>query len=204
LTQSATADRPGSTQPAAGRLTVLSGPSGVGKGSVVAVLRRRHPDVWLSVSVTTRRPRPGEQDGVEYFFVKQQEFDRMVAAGELLEHDAHMGASYGTPRGPVEDRLRRGVPVLLEIDLHGARQVRAQMPEAQLVFLAPPTFDELARRLLGRGTEDPAKVRDRLDRARIELAAEDEFDVVVVNDDVEAAADRLVAWMGVHQQRGSS
>jgi len=180
---------------APGRLTVLSGPSGVGKGSVVEVLRTRHPDVWLSVSVTTRGPRPGEREGVEYFFVDQAEFDRMAAAGELLEHDAHMGASYGTPRGPVERQLATGAPVLLEIDLQGARQVRAQMPDAQLVFLAPPTFDELARRLVGRGTEDPAAVRERLDRARIELAAEDEFDVVVVNDDVEAAADRLVALL---------
>lgn len=180
-----------------GRLTVLSGPSGVGKGSVVKVLRARHPRVWLSVSVTTRAPRPGETDGVEYSFIDQAEFDRMVAAGELLEFDTHMGASYGTPRRPVERELARGNPVLLEIDLFGARQVRAQMPEAQLVFLAPPSFDELARRLVGRGTEDDAKVRDRLDRARIEMAAEDEFDVVVVNDDLEAAADRLVALMGV-------
>ena len=180
-----------------GRLTVLSGPSGVGKGSVVKVLRGRHPQVWLSVSVTTRAPRPGETEGVEYYFVDQAEFDRMVGAGELLEHDAHMGASYGTPRRPVEERLAEGTPVLLEIDLHGARQVRAQMPEAQLVFLAPPTFDELARRLTGRGTEDAATIRSRLDRARIEMAAEDEFDVVVVNDDLEAAADRLVALMGV-------
>ena len=181
------------------RLTVLSGPSGVGKGSVVAAVRRRHPHVWLSVSVTTRAPRPGERDGVEYFFVSQAEFDRRVEAGELLEHDAHMGASYGTPRAPVEERLAAGVPVLLEIDLHGARQVRAKMPDAQLVFLAPPTFEELARRLVGRGTEDPAKVRERLDRARIELAAEDEFDVVVINDDLERAADRLVALMGVNR-----
>ena len=180
-----------------GRLTVLSGPSGVGKGSVVKVLRGRHPDVWLSVSVTTRAPRPGETDGVEYSFVDQAAFDRMVAAGDLLEHDAHMGASYGTPRRPVEQQLAAGTPVLLEIDLHGARQVRAQMPEAQLVFLAPPSFDELARRLTGRGTEDAATIRSRLDRARIEMAAEDEFDVVVVNDDIEAAADRLVALMGV-------
>ena len=178
-----------------GRLTVLSGPSGVGKGSVVKVLRRRHPDVWLSVSVTTRAPRPGEREGVEYYFVDQAEFDRMAAAGELLEHDAHMGASYGTPRGPVEQQLATGSPVLLEIDLEGARQGRAQMPESQLVFLAPPTFDELARRLVGRGTEDPAAVRQRLDRARTELAAEDEFDVVVVNDDLETAADRLVALL---------
>ncbi len=181
-----------------GRLTVLSGPSGVGKGSVVQVLRQRHPGVWLSVSVTTRAPRPGEREGVEYFFRDQAEFDRMVEAGELLEHDAHMGASYGTPRGPVEEQLAKGTPVLLEIDMNGARQVRASMPDAQLVFLAPPTFDELARRLVGRGTEDPATVRMRLDRARTEMAAEDEFDVVVVNDDLEQAADRLVALMGVN------
>ena len=183
-------DRPGP-----GRLTVLSGPSGVGKGSVVKVLRTRHPDVWLSVSVTTRAPRPGERDGVEYFFVDQAEFDRRVAAGELLEHDDHLGASYGTPRGPVEEQLAAGTPVLLEIDLHGARQVRARMPTSQLVFLAPPSFDELARRLVGRGTEDDLAVRERLDRARLEMAAEDEFDVVVVNDDLETAADRLVALM---------
>jgi guanylate kinase len=180
-----------------GRLTVLSGPSGVGKGSVVKVLRARHPHVWLSVSVTTRAPRAGETDGVEYFFVDQAEFDRLVAAGELLEYDAHMGASYGTPRRPVERELARGNPVLLEIDLFGARQVKAQMPDAQLVFLAPPSFDELSRRLVGRGTEDDAKVRDRLERARIEMAAEEEFDVVVVNDDLEAAADRLVALMAI-------
>jgi guanylate kinase len=177
---------------------VLSGPSGVGKGSVVKVLRARHPDVWLSVSVTTRAPRPGEREGVEYFFVDQDHFDRMVAAGELLEHDAHMGASYGTPRRPVEEQLAAGTPVLLEIDMNGARQVRASMADAQLVFLAPPSFDELARRLVGRGTEDPATVRMRLDRARMELAAEDEFDVVVVNDDLEQAADRLVALMAVN------
>ena len=189
--------------PGSGRLTVLSGPSGVGKGSVVQVLRSRHPDVWLSVSVTTRAPRPGERHGVEYFFVDQAEFDRMVAAGELLEHDAHMGASYGTPRRPVEEQLAKGVPVLLEIDMNGARQVRASMPDAQLVFLAPPTFDELARRLVGRGTEDPAKVRMRLDRARIELAAEDEYDVVVVNDDLEAAADRLVALISTTLEQGN-
>jgi guanylate kinase len=179
------------------RLTVLSGPSGAGKGSVIAAVRRRHPDVWLSTSVTTRAPRPGETHGVEYYFVDDVEFARMVAADELLEHDAHMGASYGTPRRPVRERLAAGVPVLLEIDLNGARQVRASMPDAQLVFLAPPSFDELARRLVGRGTEDPDKVRDRLDRARIELAAEDEFDELIVNDDIESAADRLLALMQI-------
>jgi guanylate kinase len=178
-------------------LTVLSGPSGVGKGSVIAAVRRRHPQVWLSVSVTTRPPRPGETDGVEYHFVDDAEFARMVAADELLEHDAHMGASYGTPRQPVAQQLADGVPVLLEIDLNGARQVRAAMPDACLVFLAPPSFEELASRLGGRGTEDPERIRQRLDIARIELAAEDEFDHVVVNDDIESAADRLVALMAI-------
>ena len=174
---------------------MLAGPSGVGKGTVVTEIRRRHPGVWVSVSVTTRAPRPGETDGVEYHFVDDAEFARLVAAGELLEHDAHFGASYGTPRRPVAERIAAGVPVLLEIDINGARQVRAADPDALLVFLAPPSFEELARRLSGRGTEAPEKVRSRLDRARTELAAEDEFDVVVVNDDIEAAADRVVSLM---------
>jgi guanylate kinase len=176
---------------------VLSGPSGVGKGTVIAAVRRRHPDVWLSVSVTTRPPRSGEVDGVHYHFVDDAEFARLVDAGELLEYARYAGASYGTPRRPVQERLAAGVPAVLEIELQGARQVKAAMPEAQLVFLAPPSFDELARRLTGRGTEDPERVRRRLDVARIEIAAEDEFDVVVVNDDVEAAADRLVALTGL-------
>jgi guanylate kinase len=167
----------------------------VGKGSVIAVVRRLHPEIWLSVSVTTRAPRDGETDGVEYHFVDQAEFDRMVAGGELLEHDSHMSASYGTPRAPVEEQLAAGASALLEIDIEGARQVRAAMPEAHLVFLAPPSFDVLAERLTGRGTESPEKVRERLDRARIEMAAEDEFDVVLVNDDLERAAHALVALM---------
>ncbi len=181
------------------RLTVLSGPSGVGKGSVIAVVRRDYPQVWLSVSVTTRSPRPGERDGVEYHFVDDVEFARMVAAGDLLEHASYAGNSYGTPRVAVEGQLAAGTPALLEIELQGARQVRRAMPEAQLVFLAPPSFDELARRLTGRGTEDPERVRRRLDMARIEMAAEDEFDAVVVNDDLEQAAAALVALMQIRQ-----
>jgi guanylate kinase len=188
---------PSTGQQATGRLTVLSGPSGAGKGSVIAVVRRRHPHVWLSVSATTRPPRPGEVDGVHYHFVDQPEFDAMVERGELLEHASYAGNSYGTPRAPVEERLAAGVPALLEIELQGARQVRTAMPDAQLVFLAPPSFEELARRLTSRGTEDPERVRRRLDVARIEMAAEDEFDVLVVNDDIEAAADRLVALMQI-------
>lgn len=179
------------------RLTVLSGPSGVGKGSVVAVVRRRHPQVWLSVSVTTRPPRPGEVDGVHYHFLDRDGFAAMVARGDLLEHASYAGHCYGTPRAPVEQRLAAGVPALLEIELQGARQIRRAMPDALLVFLAPPSVEELARRLAGRGTEDPERVRRRLDLARIELAAEPEFDVTVVNDDLGAAADRLVASMQI-------
>lgn len=176
------------------RLVVLSGPSGVGKGTVLAEIRRRRPDdVWLSVSVTTRPPRPGETEGVEYHFASDAEFDRLVAEGELLEHAEYAGFRYGTPRAPVLAQLAAGTPALLEIDLQGARQVRERMPEAFLIFLAPPSFDELARRLTGRGTEDPERVRRRLDLARIEMAAEDEFDVVVVNDTIQAAAERVVA-----------
>jgi len=174
---------------------VLSGPSGVGKGTVVAALAKRVPQLWVSVSVTTRMPRPGEIEGVNYHFVSDAEFDRLIRAGELLEHASYGGARYGTPRRPVEERLATGRPALLEIDLQGARQVRAVLPDAFCVFLAPPSWDELVRRLTHRGTEDPAVARRRLDRARIELAAEDEFDVVVVNSSVEQACDELITLL---------
>jgi guanylate kinase len=179
----------------ASRLTVLSGPSGVGKGSVVQAVRRRHPDIWVSVSATTRSPRPGEQHGVEYYFVDRDEFVRMRDADELLESASYAGNCYGTPRAAVEDRLANGVPALLEIELQGARQVRQSMPDARLVFLAPPSWQELERRLTARATEPADVVRRRLEVARAELAAEGEFDAVVVNDEIEAAADRLVALM---------
>ncbi|WP_322755819.1 MULTISPECIES: guanylate kinase [unclassified Frankia] len=177
------------------RLTVLSGPSGVGKGTVVAEVRRRHPEVWVSVSCTTRAPRPGETDGVEYRFVDAEEFALMVKTGELLEHAMFAGHAYGTPRAPLEARLAAGVPCLLEIELQGARQVRSTMSGARFVFLAPPSWEELVRRLVDRGTEPSEVIRRRLDRARIELAAEAEFDEVVVNDDVTTAAARLVSLM---------
>lgn len=179
------------------RLTVLSGPSGVGKSTVVAHLRTVHPEVWLSVSATTRKPRPGEQHGVQYFFVDDEEFDKLVANGELLEWAEFAGNRYGTPRRAVLDRLEAGEPVLLEIDLQGARLVRKSMPEAQLVFLAPPSWDELVRRLTGRGTESPEVIERRLTAARTELAAEPEFDTTLVNTSVEEVVAELLALMGV-------
>lgn len=175
-----------------GRLVILTGPSGVGKGSVVSVLRRGHPHVWLSVSVTTRAARPGEVDGVHYHFVDDAEFDRMVAAGELLEWAGYADNRYGTPRTPVYQRLAAGESVLLEIDLAGARQMRTAAPDALFVFLAPPSWDELERRLVGRATEPAEVIARRLDRGRVEIGAADEFDVTVVNDVVERAATELV------------
>ncbi|WP_326794832.1 guanylate kinase [Streptomyces sp. NBC_01808] len=179
------------------RLTVLSGPSGVGKSTVVAHLRKVHPEVWLSVSATTRRPRPGERHGVQYFFVSDDEFDKLVANGELLEWAEFSGNRYGTPRGPVLERLDAGEPVLLEIDLQGARLVRESMPDAMLVFLAPPSWDELVRRLTGRGTEPPEVIERRLAAARTELAAEEEFDATLVNTSVEDVSAELLALMQV-------
>jgi guanylate kinase len=183
---------------AAHRLTVLAGPTAVGKGTVAAQVRHDYPQVWLSVSVTTRRPRPAEVDGVHYTFVDDAEFDRMVAADELLEWAVvHGAARYGTPRGPVDRALAEGRAALLEIDLQGARQVRRTMPDALFVFLRPPSWDELVRRLVGRGTEDSAQRERRLATARLEMAAETEFDVAIVNDDVRRATDELVSLMGL-------
>ncbi len=179
------------------RLTVLAGPTAVGKGTVAAEIRAHHPEVWISVSVTTRKPRPGEVHGRHYWFVTDEEFDRLVADGELLEWAVvHKAARYGTPRRPVEEALAGGLLALLEIDLQGARQVRATMPDALFVFLKPPTWEELVRRLVGRGTETEEERARRLATAEEELAAESEFDVTVVNTEVHAASEELVALMG--------
>jgi guanylate kinase len=183
-------------RPASARLTVLSGPSGVGKDSVIELIRARSRWVRLSVSVTTRRKRDYEIDGVHYHFVDRVRFQRMVAAGELLEWAEFAGNLYGTPRAQVEGYLAQGIPVLLKIDIQGARQVRAAMPEAQLVFLAPPSFEELARRLVGRGTEDPETIKRRLEHAHEEMDAASEFDKVIVNDSIERAANELVGLLG--------
>ncbi|HKS46775.1 MAG TPA: guanylate kinase [Amycolatopsis sp.] len=177
------------------RLTVVSGPSGVGKSSVVSALRRLKPEIFFSVSVTTRSPRLGEVDGEHYHFVDRATFDKLVEAGELLEHAEFAGNCYGTPREPVERALAEGRPAVLEIELQGARQVRAAMPDARLVMLMPPSWDELVGRLTGRGTEHEAAVRARLAEAERELAAAGEFDARVVNADVREAAERLLDLM---------
>ncbi|WP_323987703.1 guanylate kinase [Microbacterium plantarum] len=183
-------------QPRAGRsrLLVLAGPTAVGKGTVAAHIRDNHPEIMLSVSATTRGPRPGEVDGEHYYFVDDAEFDRLIAEGELLEwatvHNRHR---YGTPKAPIEAALAAGRTVLLEIDLQGARQVRAAAPDATLVFLLPPSWDELVDRLVGRGTEDAEERARRLRTARVELASQGEFDYRVVNDTVARAADEVAA-----------
>ena len=179
-----------------GRLIVLCGPAGVGKGTVLGRVREQHPKIWLSVSATTRQPRPGEVDGVNYFFMPEQEFLDKEAAGEFLETADVFGlAHYGTPVKPVVEHLERNIPVILEIDIQGARSVKQRAGELGIevmtVSIAPPSFEELERRLIGRGTETPEQQAKRLETAKIELAAESEFDKVIVNNVVDEAADEL-------------
>lgn len=179
-----------------GRLIVLCGPAGVGKGTVLGRVREQHPEIWLSVSATTRKPRPGEVDGVNYFFMTEQEFLAKEDAGEFLETADVFGlAHYGTPVKPVVEHLERNIPVILEIDIQGARSVKQRAGELGIevmtVFIAPPSFEELERRLVGRGTETPEQQAKRLETAKIELAAESEFDKVIVNNVVDEAADEL-------------
>lgn len=183
------------------KAVVLAGPTAVGKGTVVSYIKTHFPDVHISISATTRAPRPGEVDGVNYYFVDDAEFDAMITSDALLEwatvHGAH---KYGTPRGPIEAALEAGKPVLFEIDLQGARQIRFTMPEARLVFLLPPSWEELVRRLEGRGTESADEQQRRLDTAVGELAAKDEFDVRVINREVNEAAEQVVDLMGIHKE----
>ncbi len=188
--------------PSAGtRLVVLAGPTAVGKGTVAAYVRGHFPQVWLSVSMTTRQARPGEVDGVHYHFVDEAEFDRLAEAGDFLEYAVvHGRAKYGTPRAPVMRALAEGRLALLEIDLQGARQVRQSMPDALFVFLAPPSWEELVRRLVGRGTEGVPEREVRLASARRELEAAAEFDVTLVNDDVRRTSEHLVSLMTSRQR----
>jgi guanylate kinase len=183
---------------AAPRLTVVSGPTAVGKGTVVTRLAQEHPELFVSVSATTRPPRPGERNGEHYWFVSDAEFDAMIVAGELLEwavvHGRHR---YGTPRSPLLEAMGAGSQALLEIDLQGARQVKQAWPDARFVFLAPPSWEELERRLIGRGTETADQRERRLASARGELAAAEEFDQVVVNGEIGQAVADLVALLGL-------
>jgi guanylate kinase len=173
------------------RVFVITGPSGVGKGTLIRGLMERLPQLELSVSATTRAPRPGEQDGIDYHFLSSEEFERHVRGGDFVEHADYAGRRYGTLRSELEQRVASGVPVVLEIEVQGARQVRAAMPEAVQVFIAPPSLDALRTRLIGRGTDGSEEVERRLAVAERELGARDEFAHVVVNDRLEDALDRL-------------
>ncbi|MGP0102789.1 MAG: guanylate kinase [Solirubrobacteraceae bacterium] len=178
------------------RVFVITGPSGVGKGTLIRGLMERlggRAQLQLSVSATTRAPREGEHDGVDYHFLTREDFDARVAAGDFVEHADYAGRSYGTLRSELEDRVRAGVPVVLEIEVQGARQVRAAMPEAVQVFIAPPSLHALRTRLIGRGTDDAEEVERRLQVAEGELGAQPEFAHVVVNDRLDEALDQLTA-----------
>jgi guanylate kinase len=173
------------------RVFVITGPSGVGKGTLIRGLLERVPELGLSVSATTRAPRPGESDGTDYHFLSPAEFGQRVDAGEFVEHATYSGRRYGTLRSELEGRLARGEPVVLEIEVQGARQVREAMPEALAVFIAPPSRDALRARLVGRGTDPPEQVEQRMQTAEAELEAQPEFSRVVVNDRLEQATDEL-------------
>ena len=183
---------------------VITGPSGVGKGTLIRGLMEREPRLELSVSATTRAPRPGEQEGVDYHFLSPEEFERRVRAGDFVEHADYAGRRYGTLRSELDGRTAAGVPVVLEIEVQGARQVRAAMPEAVQVFIAPPSLSALRTRLVGRGTDDPAEVERRLAVAEQELAAQPEFQHVVVNDRLEEALDALAAIIAAELPPGES
>lgn len=181
-----------------GKIVMVIGPSGVGKGTVVRELRARYPEIWFSISATTRAPRPGETNGVDYYYLTDDEFTELEESGGMLETAEVFGMNrYGTIAAPVDQAVADGKIALLEIDLDGARQVKAARPDAFGVFIAPPSFEELSRRLVGRGTEDPAAIAARLETARNELLAIDEFDAYVVNDSVESAARQLAELIGL-------
>ena len=179
-----------------GNLFVLSGPSGAGKGTLVKQVLQQVPDAWVSVSATTRQPRPGEVDGKDYYFLDQPHFDKLVSQGGFLEWAHVHGNSYGTLRSRVQERIDRGSQVILEIDVQGAFQVKKAMPEAHLIFIEPPSLEELERRLRGRGTETEEVICSRMKTAEVELARKMEYDVQVVNDELERATEKLVSYIG--------
>lgn len=178
-----------------GNLFVISGPSGAGKGTLVARLLQEVPDAWLSVSATTRSPRAGELDGVNYYFMSREEFERLIEQEGFLEWAEYSGNCYGTPYESVANATREGKQVILEIDVQGAFQVRQRIPDAHLVFIEPPSFEELEHRLRGRGTEDEETITRRLEAARVELSRKEEYDIQLVNDDLETAVEQLVAYV---------
>ncbi len=182
--------------------TAVAGPSGVGKGTVIGRLRELHPEVWFSISATTREPRPGEVDGRDYFFVSETQFDELIAEDGLLEWaTVHHDSRYGTPRRPVERKIAEGRAVVMDIDVQGCAQAVSRLPALRTVFLAPPSWDELVRRLRSRATESAEEVERRLETARLELAQQDRFDVVLVNDQVARVVDELVRLIGLDQIR---
>jgi guanylate kinase len=183
------------------RLTVITGPSGVGKGTLVRRLLDHHPEIWLSVSATTRAPRAGEEEGESYFFLSREDFECQVRDGGFLEWAEFAGNLYGTPRQPVERQLAQGRPVLLEIELEGARQVRRTFPAGRQLFIKPPSLEELERRIRGRGSDSEEAIRRRLERARVELAAEAEFDAVLVNADLGEACEQLEQLMDLSSKK---
>ena len=185
------------SSPSTGRLTVITGPSGVGKGTLVSQLLQRHPQIWLSISATTRQPREGEIDGQHYFFLERSSFEQTVEGGGFLEWAEFAGNLYGTPRQPVEAMLNAGRPVLLEIELEGARQVRQSFAQGFQLFIEPPSLEVLEQRIRGRGTDSEAAITRRLERARVELAAAGEFDATIVNADLAVALQQLEALMGL-------
>ena len=180
---------------ARGRLFVISGPSGVGKGTVISRLLADDPNTWKSVSATTRKPREGEVDGIDYYFVERKDFERMAEGGGFLEWAEYSGNLYGTPVASVQRQLDEGKNVILEIEVQGAFQVRDAAPEAELIFIAPPSVEELERRLRGRGTEDEATIARRMETARMELSREMEYDKTFVNDDLDAVVSEMASYM---------
>ncbi|MBD2502584.1 guanylate kinase [Anabaena azotica] len=177
--------------PFSGKLIVLTGPSGVGKGTLMRSLLQRHPELYYSVSATTRAPRPGEVDGTNYYFISRSKFEQLLAQGEFLESAEFAGNYYGTPREAVLSQVQSGKLVVLEIELEGARQVRASFPQALSIFILPPSFEELERRIRGRGQDSEEAIARRLQRAKQEIAAADEFDIQIVNDDFETALNAI-------------